>query len=67
MCESTAYVLKDGKEELVLESVDVLENQEGRVKLINIFGEEETIEAQVKTLSLVDHKIILEPTSCDPS
>ena len=61
MCESTAYILKDGKEELVLESVDVLENQEGRVKLINIFGEEETIEAKVKTLSLVDHKIILEP------
>jgi predicted RNA-binding protein len=61
MCESTAYILKDGKEELVLESVDVLENQEGRVKLINIFGEEETIEAKVKSLSLVDHKIILEP------
>ena len=61
MCESTAYILKDGKEELVLESVDVLENQEGRVKLINMFGEEETIEAKVKALSLVDHKIILEP------
>jgi predicted RNA-binding protein len=61
MCESTAYILKDGKEELVLESVDVLENQEGRVKLINMFGEEETIKAKVKTLSLVDHKIILEP------
>ena len=61
MCESTAYILKDGKEELVIESVDVLENQEGHVKLINMFGEEETIEAKVKTLSLVDHKIILEP------
>ena len=61
MCESTAYILKDGKEELVLESVDVLENQEGHVKLISMFGEEETIKAKVKTLSLVDHKIILEP------
>ena len=61
MCESTAYILKDGKEELVLESVDVLENQLGQVKLINMFGEEETIEAKVKSLSLVDHKIILEP------
>ncbi len=61
MCESTAYILKDGKEELVLESVDVLENQEGQVKLVSMFGEEETIKARVKTLSLVDHKIILEP------
>ena len=61
MCESTAYILKDEKEELVLESVDVLENQEGQVKLISMFGEEETIKARVKTLSLLDHKIILEP------
>lgn len=61
MCESTVYILKDGREELVLESVDVIENQEGHVKLISMFGEEETIEAKVKTLSLVDHKIILEP------
>jgi predicted RNA-binding protein len=61
MCESTAYILKDGKEELLLESVDVLENIDGHVKLISMFGEEEVVRARVKTLSLVDHKIILEP------
>lgn len=61
MCESTAYILKDGKEELLLESVDVLENMGGHVKLISMFGEEEIVAARVKTLSLVDHKIILEP------
>ena len=61
MCESTAYILKDGKEELFLESIDVLENMDGHVKLISMFGEEEVVEARVKTLSLVDHKIILEP------
>jgi predicted RNA-binding protein len=53
--------LKDGKEELLLESVDVLENMDGHVKLVSMFGEEEIVEARVKTLSLVDHKIILEP------
>ena len=61
MCESNAYILKDGGEELVLESVDVLEDQEGQVKLISMFGEEQTVKARVKTLSLIDHKIILEP------
>ncbi|MBW1701020.1 MAG: CooT family nickel-binding protein [Deltaproteobacteria bacterium] len=61
MCESTAYVLKDGKEEMVLENVDFLENSEDQVKLVNLFGEEKTIRAKVKTLSLVDHKIVLEP------
>ena len=61
MCESTAYILKDGKEELLLESVDVLENMDDHIKLISMFGEEEIVEARVKALSLVDHKIILEP------
>ena len=61
MCESNVYILKDGREELLFEGVDVLENQEGQVKLVSMFGEEEKIKARVKTLSLVDHKIILEP------
>ena len=61
MCESSAYILKDGKEELVLESVDLLENKKGEIMLINMFGEQKTVKAKVKTLSLVEHKIIMEP------
>ena len=61
MCESAAYFLKDGEEELVLESIDLLENKEGQLKMVNIFGEERAISAKVRILSLVDHKIILEP------
>jgi predicted RNA-binding protein len=60
VCESTAYILKNGKEELVLENVDFLESQEGVVKMVNLFGEEKSVEGRVKSLSLVDHKIILE-------
>ena len=60
MCESTAYVLKDGNEELVLESVQLLEVNRSGVRIASIFGEEKTIQARVKTLSLVDHKILLE-------
>lgn len=61
MCESAAYFLKDGKEELVLESIDLLQDKEGQIRMVNIFGEERTVNAKVRTLSLVDHKIILEP------
>ena len=61
MCESSAYVLRDGKEELILESIDLLENKEGLIRMVSIFGEEKTIKAKVKVLSLVDHKIVLEP------
>ena len=61
MCEAAAYLLKDGQEELVLESVDVLESEENQIRIVSIFGQQKEIKAKIKTLSLVDHKIILEP------
>lgn len=61
MCESAAYILRDGTEDLIVESVQILEINNGQVKIRNLFGEEHIIKARVKTLSLVDHKIILEP------
>ncbi len=61
MCEAAVYLLKDGQEELLLESVDQLETGNGEVKMVNIFGEQKEIRAKIKLLSLVDHKIILEP------
>jgi predicted RNA-binding protein len=60
MCESNAYIIKDGREELFLESVDRLENNDGEIKLTSLFGEQKTFAGRIKTLSLVDHKIILE-------
>ncbi len=60
MCESTAYIIKDGVEESVFESVDRLEEKNGQVKMTNLFGEESLIKARIKLLSLVDHKIVLE-------
>ncbi|MGD9032096.1 MAG: CooT family nickel-binding protein [Desulfobacteraceae bacterium] len=61
MCEAAAYLLKEGKEELVLESVDLLESDGSQIKMINIFGEQKKVKAKIKALSLVDHKILLEP------
>jgi len=61
MCESNVYMLKNGKEELILENVDFLENNGKQVKIIDIFGDKKMVRAKVKTLSLVEHKIILEP------
>ena len=61
MCEAAAYLLKDGQEELVLESVDLLESEKGQIKMVSVFGEQKEVRAKIKALSLVDHKIILEP------
>ncbi|MFP3870016.1 MAG: CooT family nickel-binding protein [Syntrophobacteria bacterium] len=61
MCEANAYLFKNGKEELILEAVDILEPEEdGKIRMSNIFGEQKVLDAKLKTMSLVDHKIILE-------
>jgi predicted RNA-binding protein len=60
MCEASAYVLKNGKEELILESVDSLEDKDGEIQLVNIFGERKHLQGKVKTFNLLDHKIVLE-------
>jgi predicted RNA-binding protein len=62
MCEASAYIIKDGREELVLKDVDKLENGDGEINLVNIFGDQKRVKARLKALSLVEHKIILEPT-----
>jgi predicted RNA-binding protein len=51
---------KNGENELIMEDVELFEVSEGQVRLVNIFGEEKKLKAKVKTLYLVDHKIILE-------
>ncbi len=60
MCEANAYLLKDGKEELILEAVDVIENEGGQLRIANIFGEQKIVKAVIRSMSLVDHKILLE-------
>ena len=60
MCEANAYLFRDGKEELILEAVDILENEGNQVRIANIFGEQKVIRGRIKSMSLVNHKILLE-------
>jgi predicted RNA-binding protein len=60
MCEAAAYLLIGDREELVLESIDILEAEEDQVRLVNMFGEEKKIRARIRSLSLINHRIILE-------
>ena len=62
MCESNAYLIKDGEEQLVLESVNFIRPLEDSVFLRSLFGEEVTIHARLRDLDLTGHKIVLEPT-----
>ncbi|MBN1626187.1 MAG: CooT family nickel-binding protein [Deltaproteobacteria bacterium] len=61
MCDSSAYILTDGKETLLLEHIDFIESSGDEVFLIDIFGEEKRIKGRIKSLSLLEHKILFEP------
>jgi predicted RNA-binding protein len=59
MCEASAYLLKNGQEELVLSEVDVIEPEGDGLRLVSIFGEQKVIRADIHSLNLVNHKIFL--------
>ncbi len=60
MCEANAYVYKDGKEELYLENVDIMRPEEGKLYLKNLFGEQKVFDGDIKEISLLKHRIVLE-------
>jgi predicted RNA-binding protein len=60
MCEANAYIYKNGKEELYLENVDLLKPEEGKILLKNLFGEQKVFDGDIKEISLLKHKIVLE-------
>lgn len=60
MCEANAYIFKDGKEEIYLESVDILKPEGDSIYLRSIFGEQKLFRGKIKEMSLLNHKIILE-------
>ncbi|MDI1472886.1 MAG: CooT family nickel-binding protein [Thermodesulfovibrio sp.] len=60
MCEANAYIIKDGKEEIYLEAVDILKPEGDEIYLRSIFGEQKIFKGRIKEMSLLNHKIILE-------
>ncbi len=61
MCEAHAYLIKNGSEEKVMESVDLVEFEDGQVRLVNIFGEQKVIKARFKLYNNTERKILFEP------
>lgn len=61
MCEATAYLLnKDGEEEVLLADVDLVEpTEEGKVRLVSIYGEQKVLPGRIKSMSLVNHRVVL--------
>ena len=61
MCDANAYLEKDGAEELLLESVDLVEQDGDEATLINIFGERKIVRARLKLFDNSQGKLVFEP------
>lgn len=60
MCETNAFVVSGDGEELLLDNVDIVRPEDGRIYLKNLFGEEKLFEGGIKEISLAKHRIVLE-------
>jgi predicted RNA-binding protein len=60
MCQSNAYLEHDGQQQLVIEDVGLMKPEGDKILLISIFGEERLVDANIKMIDLLHHKIVLE-------
>jgi predicted RNA-binding protein len=62
MCEANVFMTReDGGEELLMDNVDLVEFQEEEmVRLVSIFGDQLALKARIRTMSLANHRILLE-------
>lgn len=60
MCDLKAYLKKDGREDLVLEAVNLIRSEGGEVLLRNLFGEEKRIKGEIREVSLAKNRLLIE-------
>lgn len=61
MCDVNAFVIEGGVEEKVLENVDLVEQVAGGMRLVNIFGEEKTLNAKMVRYNNSEKRMIFQP------
>jgi predicted RNA-binding protein len=62
MCEASAYMVTEDKEERLMEAVDIIAPEgEDAWRLVDIFGNQKMVKGRIKGMQLVDHRILFEP------
>jgi predicted RNA-binding protein len=62
MCDLKAFIRKNDREELLLESVNLIRAEKGEVVVRNLFGEEKRVHGEVREVSLVKNRLLVEAT-----
>lgn len=60
MCDTTAFLVRSGAEEKVLENVDRVELDGDEVTLTNIFGERQTLTARLRLIDNSEGKLVFD-------
>lgn len=59
MCETHAYVVQNGQEELIMDSVVLLRPENGQIYLRNLMGKETAVRGKIKEINFLDHRLVL--------
>jgi len=60
MCESRVFIEKNGEQKHVMDSVVIIRPEGEKLFLVNLLGEQKLVDAKIKEVKLLEHKIILE-------
>jgi len=60
VCDTTAFIVRNGIEEKLLASVDLVTCDGDDVEIRNIFGEEKKLKARLRLLDTRENKILFE-------
>ena len=62
MCQTAVYLVRVGKEELLLQDVVNITPEGATLKLVNLFGEEKVVEGRIRQIDLLSHRITIHAT-----
>ncbi len=61
MCDTSAYIVRDGKEEKILEDVELVEVQGDEMRIVSIFGDQKILRARLTRFDNSQGKLLFEP------
>lgn len=61
MCEAKVYLETEGERKLLMDDVITIKPAARGLSLVDLFGEEKSIEASIKEIKLLEHVVLLEP------
>jgi predicted RNA-binding protein len=59
MCEAVVFLDRGGELEKVMDDVVEVKPEEGKLLLVDVFGEQKLVSARISRVELMDHRIIL--------